>query len=260
VAAVILEPTVFEAPLPGFLEELRALCTARGILLIFDEMWTGFRLALGGAQERFKVTADLACFSKALANGMPLSALTGRAEVMRLLADDVFFFTTFGGEALSLAAAKATLGELARQDVPGYLDALGSTLRDGYNELCLDMGVAFTRCVGFPARTMVLFEPVGLAQGTDPLVMKSFVQQELIRCGVLWNGFHNLSLAHRSDDVSYLLGAYREALGLLRDALATNTLATRLRGEPMRPAFRRTSAFNTKPAPTGAGEQRNLSK
>ena len=75
-------------------------------------MWTGFRLALGGAQERFGVTADLACFSKAIANGMPLSVLTGRADVMRLLEKDVFFFTTFGGEALSLAAAQATLREL----------------------------------------------------------------------------------------------------------------------------------------------------
>ena len=68
-ACVILEPTVFTAPRDGFLEELRALCTRTGALLIFDEMWTGFRLALGGAQERFGVKADLACFSKACANG-----------------------------------------------------------------------------------------------------------------------------------------------------------------------------------------------
>ena len=67
-------------------------------------MWTGFRWALGGAQEFFGVTADLACYSKAIANGMPIAVLAGRADVMSLLDQHVFFFTTFGGEALSLAA------------------------------------------------------------------------------------------------------------------------------------------------------------
>ena len=117
-ACVILEPTTFEAPREGFLEGLAAACRRAGALLIFDEMWTGFRLALGGAQEFFGVTPDLACFSKAVANGMPLSILAGRKDVMSLLEQDVFFFTTFGGEALSLAAAKATILEMQEKDVP----------------------------------------------------------------------------------------------------------------------------------------------
>ncbi|MBV9493790.1 MAG: aminotransferase class III-fold pyridoxal phosphate-dependent enzyme, partial [Acidobacteria bacterium] len=154
-ACVILEPTVFEAPKPGFLAELKELCRRNGTLLIFDEMWTGFRLALGGAQERFGVTADLACFSKAVANGMPISMLTGRRDVMRLFDKDVFFFTTFGGEALSLAAAKATIGELRKHNVPARLEARGSSLRDGYNALASARGAAgFTRAVGFGARSM----------------------------------------------------------------------------------------------------------
>ena len=103
---------------------------AAGALLIFDEMWTGFRAALGGAQERFGVKADLACFSKAIANGMPLAALTGRADVMRLLDRDVFFFTTFGGEALSLAAAKATIGYLNDHAVPRGAGRQGRTAED----------------------------------------------------------------------------------------------------------------------------------
>ena len=77
-ACVILEPVVFEAPRENFLHKLKEVCQRNGTLLIFDEMWTGFRLALGGAQEYFGVKADLACFSKAVANGMPISILTGR--------------------------------------------------------------------------------------------------------------------------------------------------------------------------------------
>jgi glutamate-1-semialdehyde 2,1-aminomutase len=111
-AAVILEPVVVEHPSPGFLHELRDVCRANGTVLIFDEMWTGFRRALGGAQEYFGVHADLVCYSKAIANGMPLSVLAGRRDIMHYCDRNVFFFTTFGGEALSLAAAKATISTL----------------------------------------------------------------------------------------------------------------------------------------------------
>jgi glutamate-1-semialdehyde 2,1-aminomutase len=246
-ACVILEPVTFERPRPGFLAGLAALCKARGALLIFDEMWTGFRSALGGAQELFGVEADLACFSKAVANGMPLSVLTGRAEVMDLLDREVFFFTTFGGEALSLAAAKATLAVLKAHDVPGYLEALGEGLRDGYQRLTQDLGLDFTRCVGLGCRTMVTFEQKGLARNADPLEMKSLVQQELIRRGILWSGFHNLSYAHGAHDVSTLLGAYDEALRVLKRALEEGSVRAALRGAPLEPVFRRTTGFNVKP-------------
>ena len=106
-ACVILEPFVFERENGSFLKGLREVCDRHGALLIFDEMWTGFRCALGGAQEFFGVRADMALFSKAMANGMPISAITGRRDVMSLFEKDVFFFTTFGGEALSLAASIA---------------------------------------------------------------------------------------------------------------------------------------------------------
>ncbi|WP_394840241.1 aminotransferase class III-fold pyridoxal phosphate-dependent enzyme [Pendulispora rubella] len=242
-ACVILEPVVFEMPRAGFLEELRALCTRRGALLVFDEMWTGFRLALGGAQEHFSVTADLACFSKAIANGMPLSVLTGRGDVMRLLERDVFFFTTFGGEALSLAAAKATLTEMRANDVLAHLAAQGRKLRDGYNAIARRLGLEYTRAVGPDARSMVVFD------GEHSLLMKSFVQQELVRRGVLWGGFHNVSYAHGRADVERVLAVYEEALAGLRDAVSANRLRESLLGEPIEPMFRRTSNFDTRPAP-----------
>src|SRR5690606_21977247 len=103
VAAVILEPFVFDAPKDDFLHKVHELCKKNGTLLIFDEMWSGFRCALGGAQEFFGIKPDLAVYSKAVANGMPISFLTGRKDVMDLFTKDVFFYTTFGGEALSLA-------------------------------------------------------------------------------------------------------------------------------------------------------------
>jgi glutamate-1-semialdehyde 2,1-aminomutase len=255
-ACVILEPMTFERPHPGFLAGLAALCRARGALLIFDEMWTGFRSALGGAQELFGVEADLACFSKAVANGMPLSVLTGRAEVMDLLDREVFFFTTFGGEALSLAAAKATLAVLQAHDVPGYLEALGEDLRDGYQRVTEELGLDFTRCVGLGCRTMVTFEPRGRARNADALEMKSLVQQELLRRGILWSGFHNLSYAHTAQDVATLLGAYEESLRVLARALDEGSVRAALRGAPVEPVFRKTGGFNVKPRLREAGDGR----
>jgi glutamate-1-semialdehyde aminotransferase len=236
VACVILEPTIFEAPDNDYLRVLKRACEAAGALLVFDEMWTGFRVALGGAQQRFDVTADLACFSKAIANGMPLSVLTGRADVMRLLEEDVFFFTTFGGEALSLAAAKATIEELRELEVPERLEQAGKRLRDGYNELAAKKGLFHTKVTGLPCRSLVTFD----ASAGDPLLQKSLLQQELIRHGVLWSGVHNLCLAHGEAELEHVLAAYDRALDALSTALARGRLAEALRGKPVQAVFRKT--------------------
>ncbi|HXC04059.1 MAG TPA: aminotransferase class III-fold pyridoxal phosphate-dependent enzyme, partial [Bacteroidia bacterium] len=140
-ACVILEPFVFEAPKDNFLQKLQEACKKNGTLLIFDEMWSGFRIALGGAQEYFGVTPDLAVYSKAFANGMPISLLTGRKDVMQLFEKDVFFFTTFGGEALSMAAAIATITEMKEKNVSAALDKKGAVLKDGYNALAKELGI-----------------------------------------------------------------------------------------------------------------------
>jgi glutamate-1-semialdehyde 2,1-aminomutase len=242
-ACIILEPFVFEAPRENFLHRLRDLCDERGIVLIFDEMWTGFRVALGGAQEYFGVRADLACYSKAVANGMPLSILAGRRQIMDLLERDVFFFTTFGGEALSLAAAKATIAELRDKDVPAHLARVGVALKEGYNGIAARLGLEYTRCIGFACRTMVTFD----AAAGDPLAMKSFVQQELIKRGILWGGFHTVSYAHGEEDVKHTLAAYEEVLPLLAAAVASGDVASHVRGGLVEPVFRRTGSFNTKP-------------
>src|SRR6516164_1362670 len=107
VAAVVMEPIGVEDPKPGFLQAVRDLCTTHGAVLVFDEIVTGFRLHLGGAQAHFGVKPDIACFGKAMANGFPLAAVVGDRDIM-LTFDEVFFSGTFGGDASSLAACKAT--------------------------------------------------------------------------------------------------------------------------------------------------------
>lgn len=249
-ACIILEPFVFEAPREDFLKKLRDVCTEYGALLIFDEMWTGFRIALGGAQEYFGIDADLACFSKAVANGMPISILSGRRDVMKLLEKDVFFFTTFGGEALSLAATKATIEEIREKNVPARLAEQGRKLREGYNAIVEEMGMNYTRCSGYDCRSIITFD----ATAGNPLEMKSLLQQEMIRRGILWSGFHNMCFSHTDEEVEYTLSAYRDALPLLKKAVEENNVAGYLRGLPVEPVFRRTSNFNMKPKKTQAAE------
>jgi NAD(P)-dependent dehydrogenase (short-subunit alcohol dehydrogenase family) len=183
---------------------------------------------------------------------MPLSVLAGRADVMRLLERDVFCFTTFGGEALSLAAARACLRELVDRDVPDALEARGRRLRDGFNRLAAEHGVAgLTRCVGPACRTMVTLTA---PSGGDPLELKSLLQQELIRRGILWSGTHTLSYSHSDADIDRILDAYAEVLPLLGEASASGTVRARLCGAPIEPSFRRLSGFNVRPRMAGRSE------
>ena len=235
-ACVILEPFIFEAPTNDFLKELKTLCSSNGTLLIFDEMWTGFRIAMGGAQEYFNVKPDLACYSKAFANGMPISLLTGRKDVMDLFNEDVFFFTTFGGEALSLAAAIATIEEMIEKNVPAYLAEKGKLLKNGYNKICEDLGIQhYTKCVGYDCRSMITFDP----SAGNPLELKSYVQQELIKRGILWSGFHNMCFSHSDEDINYTLNAYQEVLELLKTTLSENNITASLKGKPVEAVFRK---------------------
>ncbi|MER3422660.1 MAG: aminotransferase [Nitrospiraceae bacterium] len=236
VAAVIMEPIGVMGPQDNFLQKVRALTEREGALLIFDEVVTGFRLALGGAQEYFGVIPDLACFGKAMANGYPLAAIVGRREIMELF-DEVFFSFTFGGETLSLAAAKATITEMQRKNVVGHLWEQGMKLKDGYNTLAREFGVErYTECIGIPPRTVVVFRG---EEGKESVVLKSLFQQECLKRGVLFTGSHNVCYSHSDADVEYTLRVYRTALEVLADAIKAGEVEQRLEGEPVQPVFRR---------------------
>jgi glutamate-1-semialdehyde 2,1-aminomutase len=249
VAAIILEPFIFEAPQNNFLQELAEACRENGTLLIFDEMWTGFRIALGGAQEYFDIKPDLAVYSKACANGMPISLLTGRADVMELFNNEVFSYTTFGGEALSLAACIATIKEIRDKNVPEYLDKKGQILKDGYNHIAEEFGLGnLTKCVGYNCRTMVIFAP----EAGNGLEVKALMQQEMIKRGVLWAGFHNMCFSHTDEDIEHTLSAYREVMPIVKAALESKDVKSYLRGDALEAVFRKTSNYNIKPALTKA--------
>ncbi|CAB4244338.1 glutamate-1-semialdehyde aminotransferase (aminomutase) [Methylacidimicrobium sp. AP8] len=141
IAAVILEPVPANAgllpPRPGFLERIRELCDRHGIILIFDEVITGFRLGMGGAQERFGIRPDLTTFGKIVGGGLPAAALGGRAEILDRLAPagEVYQAGTLSGNPLAMAAGLAQIEEMERSRAYERLEQLGAMLESEVREL-----------------------------------------------------------------------------------------------------------------------------
>lgn len=235
IAAVILEPMNVEWPAEGFLEGVRDLATREGAVLVFDETITGFRYAPGGAQQLFGVTPDLACFGKGLANGYPVSAVAGRRDIMMLM-EEVFFSFTFGGETLSLAAARATLEKLKREPVTQQLAARGQLLLDGMPPIIEQAGLSGV--FGAKGHPTWNFLTIADAPGASSFEIKTFLMQELHQRGLLWVGSHNLSYAHSEADIRQLLSAYAALLPQVADALSRGDLASRIRGKTLVPLFK----------------------
>jgi glutamate-1-semialdehyde 2,1-aminomutase len=233
-AAVIMEPMNVAFPKPGFLEEVQALCRQNGALLVFDETITGFRYAVGGAQELFGITPDLATFGKGLANGYPVSAVAGRADVMKLM-EEVFFSFTFGGETLSLAAALATMQKLQREPVVATMKATGERLLKDAQAAIDRHGLAdvFTLS-GHPTWSFLQFKD---ARGATMWEIKTLFMQEMLKRGVLTYGTHNISYAHTAADLDKLATAYDETFAVIKRGLDAG-VRTLLECEVLEPLFR----------------------
>lgn len=192
-----------------FLPALRSLCDNIGALLIFDEIVTGFRVRRAGAQEYFGVTPDLAVFAKGISNGVPLSAYLGRADVMDAV-EKVVISSTFGGDTLGLAAAKATLDVYEQEDVIGALWARGRQLHEGVAALCTEHGID-GGFAGLP--------PVGMLQLPTPEDRLIF-EGECLRGGVITYSVCYPNYSHTPADIDAALGVMGQALAQVAAAPA----------------------------------------
>lgn len=229
VAAVIVEPAGAEEPPPGYLEAVVERTHSAGALSIFDEVITGFRVAPGGARQLYGAIPDLSCYGKALGNGMPISAVAGGWESMRIF-EDVFFSGTHGGEALSLAAARAVLDAIADGQVLDQISAKGRYLQAGMGKVLADTGATELYTVsGHPSRSVVSFN------GPDPLVLRTWTQQCMAEAGLLFNGSMFICARHDTQDLDRAIDAFRTAA----DAAASGAdLAALLKGPLLEPVFR----------------------
>jgi glutamate-1-semialdehyde aminotransferase/spore coat polysaccharide biosynthesis protein SpsF (cytidylyltransferase family) len=233
-AAIILEPTNVSEPPPGYLKDLKELAHRHGALLIFDEIITGFRWSIGGAQKHYGVTPDLACFGKAMGNGMPISAVVGRADIMRLM-EDIFFSGTFGGEALSLAAAIATIDKIERENVIDRLWQLGAELMQQARARIAGAGLAdVISLVGSAPWAIFAFKDHPKASKE---AIKTLFLREMIAAGVLLNASHNVCYAHTPTDLGRVLAAYDHALGVVQEMIDSGSVESHLGNQVIRPVF-----------------------
>lgn len=234
-AAVMMEAMNVEEPKRGYLEGVRELAHKHGALFILDEIITGFRFHLGGAQTLFGVTPDLAAFGKSMGNGFPIAAVVGKAEYMHQM-EEIFFSSTFGGEAVSLAASRATIHKMQREPVHATMDRLGQQIMDATRANIARAGL--TDAVGIagkPSWSLMQFHDTPRATAWE---IKSLYLQELLARGILSAGSHNLCYAHTAADLAQLDAAQRDAFGLVREALDRGDIAGRLSGPAIQPIFK----------------------
>ena len=233
-AAVMMEPMNIAEPQAEFLKEVKALAHNQGALFILDEIVTGFRFSLGGAQALFHITPDLATFGKAMANGMPISAVVGRCEIMSLF-EEVFISGTFGGETLSMAAALAVIHKMQREPVIDRLWQIGAMLVDRVRHAIdtMELNSVFSFS-GLPP-WMIL--NINGTNDQPRELIKTVFMREMLRHGVLMQSSHNVCYAHTAEDIDWVVDAYEKTLALMADLLRRGTLQDALKGPMLKPVF-----------------------
>jgi glutamate-1-semialdehyde 2,1-aminomutase len=235
VAAVIMEPMNVVYPELGFLEQVQRSTQEAGALLIFDETITGFRFARGGAQELFGITPDLSTFGKGMANGFPLSAVVGRRDVMMEM-EEIFFSGTFGGEMLSLAAAKSVL---ERQVVGGVCEKLansGDELATRMESIIVQKELHnIIQLSGHPSWKFLNWQPT---ENYSVDELKTYFMQQSFQKGLLVLSTHNVTKAFSTKIIDRTINIYSEVLTDLTRVIKEGCLRQELTVEPLKPLFR----------------------
>jgi glutamate-1-semialdehyde 2,1-aminomutase len=259
ISCVIMEPITVNGPISkpsgstkwkdfnkknNFLIDVKNLCKKNGSLLIFDEVVTGFRYDMGGAQKMYDITPDLSCFAKAVSNGIPLSVITGKWKYLKYL-EKTFFSFTYGGDCIGLAAAKATIDKLEKKKVIDHLYKVGSRLKSGINSLAKDYHLEeFFGCVGYPCRSIFKIDKVG--KYNDSLITKTLIQQELSLRGVLWSQYHSISYSHKKNHIDKTLNVFEDSFKIFKKIVENNKrIENYLIGKPCEAVFTRVADFQS---------------
>lgn len=242
IACFLLEPLSFEEPRDGFLEKLKALCEKNGTLLIFDEVVSGFRFALGGAQEVAGVMPHLSAFGKAMANGFSTSALVGQKEIMRIGGIDhdqerVFLLsTTHGGETHSLAAAITTIKEIQKHNIIDHFWKTGQSLMDGVRTAAKDVGAEkYVNVGGFGVKPAFSFND---ELGKISMTARTLFLQETVARGLLMP-YVVPCYAHKKGNIDLAVECIRDALLVMKNAAEGPGMESALIGEAVKPVFRK---------------------
>ncbi len=237
VAAVILEPIQSNGPKDGYLEDVKELTHKYGAVLIFDEVVSGFRYALGGASELYGVTPDMAAFGKGMGNGYSISAVAGRKDILKQIEDGVFVSTTFGGDSISMAASLATIKILEQ---PGFYDRLakiGEIQLTGIQKLICKYGLEeIVSASGMPIHGGLSFEGHGSLNYLD---IQSVYSQVMIQNGILVFAIYSINGSHTEVEAGKYVDATEEAFKVIKQAVDNDNVDDILTGGKVDPVFKR---------------------
>jgi glutamate-1-semialdehyde-2,1-aminomutase len=237
VAAVILEPIQSDGPKEGYLAGVKKLAHKYGALLIFDEVVSGFRYHLGGASGLYKVVPDLASFGKGMGNGYAISAVAGRKEIMKQIEEGVFVSTTFGGDALCMAAALTTIKILEQPGFYEHIWELGEKMKAGVSKLIAKYGLEKVVSIsGLAPHCGVAFEGIGSLSYLD---INTVYSQVMIENGILVLAICNLNAAHTEKEIDKYLDATDKAFALIKKAVEQDSLEGIIHGGKVDPVFKR---------------------
>lgn len=235
IACVILEPMNRVFPEPGFLQTVISICEAEGAICVFDETITGFRFAKGGAQELFEVTPHLSTFGKGIANGFPLSVISGRRDIM-IEMENIFFSGTFGGELLSLVAANFVLDEHLKDSICPQLASAGDDLCSEMRRIVLGAGLGDV--LSFTGHPSWIFYEWTESHGFSASEIKSYFLQEMYRNGILLLGTNNVTLSHNRRVLKKITNVFEVVIDSVQESLLNGTLTQKLLSAPLEPVLK----------------------
>ena len=218
VAAVILEPMNIEWPNIKFLKKIREMCSKNNSILIFDEICTGFRFSMGGAQKLFGVTPDLTTLGKGMGNGFPISALAGKRKIMKNCSK-IFFSSTFGGETLSLVAAISVIEYMKKNNVLKKINNLGNKIIFEINDHLNEEKIDYIKIQGHPSWSFFIFKDY---KQYSKETLKTFFLEKSIENGLLTFGTNNLNYSHKIKDINKIINIYKTILSDIKNKINSN--------------------------------------
>ena len=227
IAAIVIEPVKFEKPNNDFLNKVRKIANQNDALLILDEIVTGFRFDLKGGQKFFNIKGDLVCFGKGMSNGLPLSAITGPEEFMKIF-DNLWVSSTNNSESLSLAGTKAVINEMEEKKTIDYCWDIGQKLFEGWNKIAEQNNIN-AKMTGYPIRIdLKCFD----TSGSESLSMKSFILQEMIKQNIFMSvlGATYICYSHSKQDIENTLQSFENVCKIINNKVKNDDYKKFLEG------------------------------
>ena len=228
IAAIVLEATIFEKPQKDFLKKVRKIADQNDTILILDEVVTGFRFDIGGAQKYFDIKGDLVCFGKGMGNGLPISAITGPAEFMKRF-DDLWVSSTNNPETLSMAGTKAVINEMKEKNTISHCWETGTKLLNNWNRITEENNLN-VKMIGYPIRMQIECKN---SQDKISESLKALVLQEMVKRGIFFPpGQCFLSYSHSDDDINDTLQKLEQSCQEIKNKVKDDDYQAHLEGIP----------------------------